>query len=188
MVEVGRASAKTCMMKSDQFLRVDCERINCAMCFQRVGEEKSLRCAKNNVGYEGQCVRCPTRFSYLGESSRTAYTRLKEHLGNYRAAAAAKLPALPPNEVGGAGCGKRKTDVKSWMWEHCRDCHGGVLGLEGGKNDYKFEVTGVFRKCLDRQIDEGLRITECESEGGTILNSKNEWFTPRIVEAVYRQQ
>ena len=53
--------------------------------------------------------------------------------------------------------------------------------------DYKFEVTGVFKKCLDRQVDEGLRITRCEAEGGTILNSKNEFFTPKIVSTVFRQ-
>ena len=61
------------------------------------------------------------------------------------------------------------------------------MGEAQGMSDYKFRVTGVFRKCLDRQIDEGLRINECESDGGKILNSKNEWFTPKIVETVFRQ-
>ena len=46
----------------------------------------------------------------------------------------------------------------------------------------------ISKKCLDRQVDEGLRITECETEGGDILNSRNEWFTPKIVEAIFRQQ
>jgi hypothetical protein len=49
-------------------------------------------------------------------------------------------------------------------------------------------VSGVFRKCLYRQLDEGFRILECENETGVVLNSKNEWFTPRIVETVFRQQ
>ena len=142
-------------------------------------------CVKNNIGYDGQCGRCPTRYSYIGESSRTAYTRLKEHLSNYRAASAAKLPALPTSDAGG---GIRKKDVKSFMWEHSRDCHGGVVGEEGGMGDYIFKVSGVFQKCMDRQVDEGLRIIECEKEGGKVLNSKNEWFTPKIVEAVFRQQ
>ena len=74
------------------------------------------------------------------------------------------------------------------MWEHCRDYHDGVLGQRGGKGDYKFSVTGVFRKCLDRQVDEGLRILQCENQGGVVLNSKNEWFTPKVVETVFRQQ
>ena len=74
------------------------------------------------------------------------------------------------------------------MWEHCRDCHDGSIGDGGGVMDYKFKVTGVFRKCLDRQVDEGLRITECEASGAQILKSKNEFYTPKIVVAEFRQQ
>ena len=47
---------------------------------------------------------------------------------------------------------------------------GGVVGEGRGMEDYRFRVTGTFRKCLDRQIDEGLLITECEAAGGKILN------------------
>ena len=42
------------------------------------------------------------------------------------------------------------------MWEHSRDKHGGVLGEDGGMGDYE------FKKCLDRQVDEGFRIYKCE--------------------------
>jgi hypothetical protein len=48
-------------------------------------------------------------------------------------------------------------------------------------------VTSAFRKCLDRQVDEGFRITQCETEGGQVLNSKKEFFTPKIVMPVFRQ-
>ena len=71
------------------------------------------------VGYEGQCVRCDTKHTYIGETSRLAYTRIKQHLVDYRAAAAANLPALPADR---GGSDFRKWDVKSWMWEHSRDC------------------------------------------------------------------
>ena len=54
--------------------------------------------------------------------------------------------------------------------------------------DYEFSVTGIFKKCLDRQVDEGFRISKCEAEEGVVLNSKNEWFTLKIVEQIYRQQ
>ena len=81
--------------------------------------------------------------------------------------------------------GKMAKDGKSWMWEHNRECHGGVLREERGRLDYEFNVTGVFRKCLDRQVDEGIRIFKCVAEGQNLLNSKNEWYTPRIVEHVY---
>ena len=95
------------------------------------------------------------------------------------------LPALPADRGGGDF---RKRDVKSWMWEHSRDCHEGQLGARGGIGDYGFKVSGRFRKCLSRQIDEGLRITATELEGAVLLNSKNEFFTPKIVMPVFRQQ
>jgi hypothetical protein len=46
-----------------------------------------------------------------------------------------------------------------------------------------FEIN-VFRFVFDRQID----ITAFESLGGVLLNSKNEFFTPKIVLPVFRQQ
>ena len=62
-------------------------------------------------------------------------------------------------------------DVKCWMWEHARDCHGGQVGAEGGVEDYKFKARGVFWKCLNRQIDDGLRMSACESMNVQLLLS-----------------
>ena len=78
--------------------------------------------------------------------------------------------------------------MKSWMWEQSRDKHGGVMGADRGLRDYQFTVTGAFKKCLDRQVEEGFRISQCEAENGVVLNLKNEWFTPKTVEVVFRQQ
>ena len=61
------------------------------------------------------------------------------------------------------------------------------MGENDGMEDYRFSVSGVFRKCLDRQVDEGLRIQQCENEGGVLLNSKNEWFTPKVIETIFKQ-
>ena len=62
-----------------------------------------------------------------------------------------------------------------------------MIGENDGVEDYRFSVSGVFRKCLDRQVDEGLRIQQCENEGGVLLNSKNEWFTPKVIETIFEQ-
>ena len=53
-------------------------------------------------GYERQCTRCldTDRCMYIGETSRTAYTRTREHVNNYRGNAAAKFPALPEPGIG----------------------------------------------------------------------------------------
>ena len=62
---------------------------------------------------------------YVGWTSRTAYTRTRDHFNNYKAAAAAKIPAkvLSGTTVmcGKPRClqqNKCKCDVKLWMWEH----------------------------------------------------------------------
>ena len=104
--------------------------------------------------YERHCGRCQDRVVYIGETSKPAYTRIKQHYNNYRAAAAAKLAALP--NLGQDNMKQR--DVKSWMWEHTRDVHGGVLGDENGMSDYMMNVTGRFTRCLERQVTEGIRI------------------------------
>ena len=62
------------------------------------------------------------------------------------------------------------------------------MGQHEGIEDYKFSVSSVFRKCLERQVDEGLLILQCENGGVVMLNSKNEWFTPRVIETVFMQQ
>ena len=187
VVEDGGVCSRSGLVKVNQFCREVCGRAECLLCYQKVGGNKPTNCVKSNVGYKGRCARCPERLSYLGETSRTAYTRIKEHFSDYRSAAAARVPPQPQPQQGDQGQGRRK-NVKSWMWEHSRDYHGGLLGQDGGKEDYEFCVSGVFKKCLDMQVDEGFRILECESETGVALNSKNEWFTPRIVETVFRQQ
>ena len=85
-------------------------RIECVICKQRDENLPSVKCVKSNVGYESQCARCPIKFSYVGEMSRTAYHRIFKHLTDYRAAHAAKLPALPDD--GGVRV-LRKANVKS---------------------------------------------------------------------------
>ena len=74
------------------------------------------------------------------------------------------------------------------MWEHTRDVHGGAVGPDSGVNDYKVRVAGKFDKCLQRQVDEDIRMQEFEANGATLLNSKHEYFTPKSVQAVFRQQ
>ena len=112
----------------------------------------------------------------MGETSRTAYTRFSEHLRNYRGAAAARLPPVPDD---GAGLRGR---ARSWMWEHTRDHHDGIVGDKGGMHDYKVKVTQKFRRCLERQVDEDIRMQHCELSGGTVL-PRNEFYTPKSVQS-----
>ena len=188
VVEDGGVSSKAGIVKSNQFPRVQCDRDDCVICIQQAGRLKQIQCDKANVGYEFECSRCPTKSVYVGETSRTAFTRLSEHLGDYRSAAAAMLPAQPTVLLpGGAGYQQRK-NIKSCMWEHSRDFHGGDVGPEAGIYDYKVVVAGKFDKCLPRQVDEDIRMQEYEANGALLLNTKHEYYTPKSVHPVFRQQ
>ena len=119
VVEDGGLCTKNVLTKSNQFPREECGRDECVICLQREVDKPSVLCVKRNVGYEGKCSRCPTKHAYIGESSRTAYTRIKEHLTDYRSASAAQIPPLDDTGGGdGHGFGNRKKCVKSLMREH----------------------------------------------------------------------
>ena len=185
VVEGNGTSSGRGLVKPNQFPRDSCKREDCLLCVQQAGE-KETHCDRSNSGYEADCTRCEEKFKYIGETSRTGYTRIKEHFANYRTAAASKLPPLQ-TRVGPAGPGPPK-DVKSFMWEHCRDYHGGQVGDREGIFDFGFKVSKTFQRCLQRQVDEGLRMKMMEGEGCVLLNTKNEWFTPKLVELEFKQQ
>lgn len=148
------------LVGSNQFPRVQCQRQDCHMCVQNNNNNKGILCDKSNIGYKEECLRCvDTVCKYVGESSRTGFTRTREHMSDYRSAAAANLPPPPqPNGFGTAHQDQPGKPVKSWIWEHTRYVHGGQLGYQQGLMDYRFKVSNVFRKCLQWQIDEVLRI------------------------------
>ena len=52
----------------------------------------------------------------------------------------------------------------------------------------KFKLVGKFEKCLYRQVDEDVRMQEFEANGGVLLNSKYEYYMPKSVQPVFRQQ
>ena len=95
------------------------------------------------------------------------------------------MPAQPQQ----VGIGQdRPKAAKSWMWEHTRDFHGGTVGQNNGMEDYGVKVVGKFEKCLYRQVDEDVRMQQFEAGGGVLLNSKYEYYMPKSVQPVFRQQ
>ena len=63
-------------------------------------KDKKYICRQESVTYEMKCETCEAQ--YIGETSRTAYTRIKEHMMDQ----------------------KNKTE-NSVLWRHSRDNHGG---------------------------------------------------------------
>ena len=69
-------------------------------------------------------------------------------------------------------CGQHFADLKNRkkaLWKHCVEMHNST------EVEFKYEVCGIFRDPLLRQLDEAQRI---ESEPGNLLNSKEEWVRP----------
>ena len=168
-------------------------------------------CYKPSVGYLYTCSRCEverqhqldagtpvgstTSYRYIGETSRTAYTRHLQHIDKYRRKVAEgnvrnAVQLEEDDDRGG-----------TFMWSHTRDHHGGVPGQDSGKKDYSLEVEGTFQDTMTRQVDEAVRMGQCgwgedvlrrtsniqPAPKCKLMNSKNEWFKPKIVETVFRQ-
>ena len=93
--------------------------------------------------YEIKCTGCNN--VYVGETSRSAYTRGKEHskwLIN--------------------------KEERSALWKHCREKQGNKI------QQFQMNVTGVFSNdAMLRQISEVVKINNVDEE--SLMNSKNEW-------------
>ena len=61
----------------------------------------------------------------------------------------------------------RNEREESPLWKHCQLAH------NGEKQEFSMEVVGSFHSCLERQINEAVRITS--SQADFIMNSKSEF-------------
>ena len=116
-------------------------------------------------GYTSTLTVPATPNGVLAEKVRD-HTRLRQHLAAYKTASAAQLPAQPQH----VDPLSRPRAAKSWMWEHTRDKHQGIVGPNEGRDDYKVKVEGRFLKCLYQQVDEDVRMQLFEASGGELLN------------------
>ena len=127
---------------------------------------------------------------YIGESSRTIYTRYQQHIRDYRRAQnqssttiadPAVTPTLDP--------------MSSWMFDHSKEFHD--VPSSSMENDYSFSVLGSYRDPMTRQINEAVRINRALDLGIhttvrwkdvpiTSLNRRGECFAP--IERYDKQQ
>ena len=107
----------------------------CVIC-----EEKNIKDAKEE--YEDQKNEDEIRFvtknqhEYNGESSRSAQTRNLKHLEDYR---------------------QKKG---SWMMDHRKDQHGGVVGPDKGSKDFKMKVVSIDKDPIRRITHEAIRVKD----------------------------
>ena len=206
--ENGGVTVRQHLCRSDPFPATSCVRRGCGLCHP---DGSNGQCWKSNIGYRYDCTRCRTElnnlvvggapiedlnvYQYVGETSRTAYTRHLQHMANYRAAANGRgVNPLDGDESDKAG---------SFMWEHTHDVHGGDVGQDEGKADYKLSIEGRFRDSLTRQVDEDVRLREsgwgqdddlwtgggCGNSGPkcVLMNGNGDYFKPKSVRTQFRQ-
>ena len=161
----GRTMASQ-LVKSNPFPQTNCGRPKCGMCLSGDGEGK---CWKSNVVYKIQCARQSCRgadgegpvFTYIGESSRSCFTRGLEHQDAYI----------------------KKKD-SSFMWRHTEMCHGG--NISNMSTDYTYSVIETHRSSLNRILGEAVQIQAMtENPKELSLNSRLEYFTPQMVRPIF---
>ena len=138
--------------KSEPLRDKGCQRPNCLCC----SKGRPGNCEKNSIGYRITCEGCQGAgqwAEYEGETSRNAYSRGLEHQEDLKG---------------------EKED--SPLWKHCLLQHNGV------KQTFLMKPLQNFSSCLQRQVNEAVRITS--SKATIIMNSKNEWHQAPIIRVV----
>ena len=161
IIEQGGTSLKSILCNSSPRELDTCNDEECHVCTSDVNQRPMCRkTSRGGIGYEIQCMECDEEGKvslYHGETSRTLYTRIKEHM---------RQTTNTTNEI------------RQPLLKHNTIFHPG--------KEIKFNVrkTGNFRDPLSRQINEGIRINNTRSDPGLLMNSKSEFHqgqVPRVV-------
>ena len=156
---------------NNPFRRQLCLREKCP--YVRAGKECNESCYKQGILYTAECTLCSKdscQTLYIGESSRSLYTRSNQHLGDFRRAV------------------QGKEGASSFYKDHISDCHPEQsLEVEVAKNiDWK--VLDTRRDPLSRQTMEAVLIQQAINCGKleglagvhiTSMNRKGEYFSAR---------
>ena len=105
-----------------------------------------------------EVVKIDFEAKYIGETSRSAYERGKEHFTAFR-----------------------DLNEQSHMLKHALLKHDGI---ELKKIEFGMRVTESFRSAIERQIGEAVKIERENRRGKKLLNSKSEfnrWEIPRLM-------
>ena len=124
---------KDILVKKDPF-EGNCNKDDCNVCKTNEGK-KQTKCRKQNVTYQAKCINCEkegkTRV-YDGETARNLYERHKEHGKEFE-----------------------KKSEKSFMAKHAELEHGDSTDAV----EFKWKVTGIYEKSLQRQLTEVAKIS-----------------------------
>ena len=152
VVEKAGKQVKNILQTSDPFKDNRCSDNDCFPC-KNNDENKPTNCRKDGIIYDITCNLCNAK--YIGESSRNANTRGREHLNDYE--------------------NKRDNSV---MMRHTQTHHPN----EANNTNYKMTVTQIYaNKCMDRQLSEAIQINKIPNTSR--INTKIEYRHHRLPRA-----
>ena len=144
------------LVRTDMGRTVPCAMGDCPICLTNPGEGGGLRHQRSGALYSGSCLICKALHGeefealYWGESGDSGYVRTKSHLDSIE-----------------------RRDLNNAFAKHLQEHHPDRVG---DKSAFQFRVAKTFRKPLERQISEAVKIHGCKAD--ICLNSKAEWMHP----------
>ena len=147
VVETGGTSMRQHLVRLDL---TGCIFPDCVLCQSGATGASHTR---SGVHYSGVCVLCENDgiiAKYDGESGRSGYYRTKQHLSDIN-----------------------NRDTKNAFAKHLQLYHPDNVG---DSTAFRFKSEQTFKKCLERQVTEGLAIHNSDAQ--IILNSKSEYNQP----------
>ena len=143
VIEKMKTSVKRELQKSNPYGWMHCGRHDCVTCNRGI----RVNCRTRGSVYQIDCVECRANIEkqYKGQTGRSLYERMKEHLNKWRL-----------------------EEEDSCLHKHSVENHNG----EEFKIDVKI-VAQCFGKPTTRLITEAVHIEEMHDENS--LNSKSEW-------------
>ena len=133
-----------------------------------------------------KCLKCDSSDSpshvYIGETSQTMYTRIGQHVEDYRKAKAELQASHLSNN-------QRTQETSSCMLDHLLDKHPMEIERFDPWTDMLYKLVKEYRDPLSRQRDEAVRIQGAMASGiltlpygqeqVNVMNRKGEYFSAR---------
>ena len=153
VIEKSGKQVKDILQTSDPFKPNTCPDEECFIC-KNSTNTKSTNCREEGIVYNIKCNQCQA--IYVGESSRNAISRGREHLRDYQ--------------------NNRDCSV---MLRHCKTHH---PNYDANTPDFSMKVKQIYKnRCMDRQISESIQINRVPHL--ELINNRHEHIQQKLPRA-----
>ena len=159
VVELSGVTVKDSLSSKYPWSPYFCGKEDCFACLTVI-EPGKISCRKPGIGYKITCVLCErngVKAEYQGETSQTLYQRGKKHLD----------------------------ELRTGLSSNCMVIHNDVHHARSREMHFRMEGIKSFKKPLDRQVNESLRIQGSAATVDIIMNSGSEWRADALPRASF---